>query len=199
MRDDACEAQGECSAWQDCCSLSGSHGHVHGYGCGHSHCSGHGHIHSNGPGDGRGCGCNCTVTAASPLPLSLSPLPTGGTSAGTSSLPMAFTVAVTAATPHVDSLSGPHHGLEFDFPHHIPSRFLIPYQLRDTSSFCPLPLQPPCSTSSSALFLPPANARDRPGQVHSRYFTSRRLAPRRLAMDRQSVCGKGWALVQFRL
>ena len=64
-------------------------------------------------------------------------------------------------SPHGDSWSGPHHGLEFDFPCHIPSRFLIPYQLRDTSSFCPLPLQPPRSTSSSALFSTPCK-RPRP-------------------------------------
>ena len=29
--------------------------------------------------------------------------------------------------PRGDSWSGPFHGLEFNFPHHIPSRFLIPY------------------------------------------------------------------------
>ena len=64
-------------------------------------------------------------------------------------------------SPHGDSWNRPHYGPKFDFPHHIPSRFLIPYQPRDTSSFCPLPLQPLRSTSSSALFSAPCK-RPRP-------------------------------------
>ena len=113
-------------------------------------------------------------------------------------------------TPHGDSWNGPLHGLKFGFPHHFPSRFLIPCQVRDVSSFCAIPLQPPRITSDFALFSapcklprpsvpsplqvaptaaqyvkfcssfpPPANARDHPFQVHSRYVSSGRyILPR---------------------
>ena len=53
--------------------------------------------------------------------------------------------------------------------------------------FVPFRSNPRAVCRVPLFFLPPENAREHPRQVHSRYFTSRRLAPRRLAMDRQSV------------